>query len=397
VDRPGVKAALTGLDERLAATRARIPWDGAPLGKKALADYCTAEGIPCPNSVAKDDEDFAEWVEQYGDAHPVCRAMGEWRSVNALRETVATLAGRVEGGLYRGGLKYFGAQYTGRWSGDGGFNVQNMPRGEMHGVDLRSLFRAPAGHTFVAVDLSQIEPRILAHLAGNTAMLDAVRAGWHIYEAFARSLGWDFKQGTLKDSNKAGYAMAKGMCLGLGYGMSADKFVKAAPALTVGQYHPSPADASRAVRQFRDRNPGIVSLWNGMDALLRESVKDGAASVTLPSGREIRYFDLRADGRGVSGLTVRGDKRRKNLYGALLVENVVQATARDVFAEALLRLESAGVDVRLHVHDEAVALCRVDEAAEVARVMERCMTTPPEWMADLPLGCDVNVTEVYCK
>jgi DNA polymerase len=134
-----------------------------------------------------------------------------------------------------------------------------------------------------------------------------------------------------------------------------------------------------------------------MDAHLRESVKDGHAEIKLPSGRSIQYFDLQADRRGVSGLTVRGDKRRKNLYGALVVENIVQATARDVFAEALLRLDEAGVDVRLHVHDEAVALCRVDEAAEVAQVMERCMTTPPEWMPDLPLGCEVQITEVYCK
>lgn len=396
VDEGAVAAGVAALDKALAEARVGIPWAGAPLSKKELAGYCAAEGIPCPDSMAKDDEDFAEWCERYADGHPVVKAMGDWRRINSLREKVCTLHRQTQAGLYHGGLKYFGAQHTGRWSGDNGFNVQNLPREEMWGVDLRKCFRAPAGHTFVIVDLSQIEPRVLNHLAGNTAMLDAVRDGWNVYEAFARSLGWDFPQGTLKASNKAGYAMAKGMMLGLGYGMSGEKFVKAAPALTQGAYRPTPADAQRACNQFRRANPGIVGLWNQMDTSLRENV-GGELAVTLPSGRTIRYFDLQADRRGVSGLTVRGDKRRKNLYGALVVENIVQATARDIFATGLLNMHYAGVDVRLHVHDEAVALCRTVEAEAVSARMIDLMTTPPEWMPDLPLAAEATISEVYCK
>jgi len=398
VDAGAVAAGVIELETRLVDARRRIPWEGPPLSRKHLAEYCTAEGIPCPDSMAKDDEDFAAWVEQHGEAHPVCRAVGEWRSVNALLEKVCTLQQRTtDGGLYRGGLKYFGAQHTGRWSGGGGFNVQNLPRGPLHGVDLRTMFRATPGYTFVVTDLSQIEPRVLNMLTGNDALMDAIREGWNVYEAFARSIGWEFARGTLKSSNKAGYAMAKAMMLGLGYGMGGGNFVRAAPALTGGAYRPTPADAQRACRQFRDRNPGVVGLWNQMDRHLKDSVKDGTATVELPSGRVIRYFDLQEDRRGVSGLTVRGDKRRRNLYGALLVENVVQATARDIFADGLARLVDAGIDIRLHVHDEAVALCPLRDAEAVKRTMEGLMTTPPEWMPDVPLAAETNITEVYCK
>jgi DNA polymerase len=231
---------------------------------------------------------------------------------------------------------------------------------------------------------------------GVQAMIDAVRGGWNVDEAFAKGLGWDFPQGALKKTNPLGYAMAKGMMLGLGYGMSGAKFVKAAPALTGGAYCPTPAEANRACDTFRKGNPGVTGLWAQMDKELGGAV-GGDLTVEIPSGREIRYFALQRDRRGVSGLTVRSDARRKNLYGALLVENLVQATARDIFAEGLLRLDDAGVDVRLHVHDEAVALCRVEEADEVAATMERCLTTAPDWMPDIPLAAEVVKSEVYCK
>jgi DNA polymerase len=292
-------------------------------------------------------------------------------------------------------LKYCGAQHTGRWSGDAGFNVQNMPRGEMFGVDLRGYIKAPANYSFVITDLAQIEPRVLNYLAGNEGMMESLRDGWNIYEAFANSLGWNFKKGELKKANPSGYAMAKGMLLGLGYGMGPDKFEKAAPALTGGAYRPSRHEAEKAASDFRAMNPAIVKLWAQMDEALRDNVGRNL-SVELPSGRTIQYFNLKRGRRGIEGQTVRG-YYHENLYGALLVENMVQATAREIFSHGLLLCVDNGLDVRLHVHDEIVSLAPLSLAVDVKAQQEKAMTTPPVWMSDLPLACETVISEVYCK
>ena len=399
VDFPGVTEGVGTLQGRLEASAAGIPWVTAgkkPLSRKEFDAYCVAEGLPVPDSMAKSDEDFAAWLEQYADDHPVVGHIREWRSVNMLLKKVETLHTRTDADHhFRYGLKYCGAQHTGRWSGDAGFNVQNLPRGEMFGVDLRTYFKAPEGYTFVITDLAQIEPRVLNYLAGNEAMMEALRDGWNVYEAGANSWGWNFTKGELKKENPAGYAMAKAMTLGLGYGMGPDKFEKAAPALTGGQYRPTRHEAEKAAADFRAKNPGIVGLWNQLDGALKANLGK-TLEVEIPSGRTIQYFGLKRGRRGVEGQTVMG-YRHENLYGALLVENMVQATAREIFAHGLLQCLDAGLDVRLHVHDEIVTLAPVGEAEAIRARQEAAMTYPPTWMSDLPLACETTISEVYCK
>ena len=399
VDFAGVALGVETLTARLQAAESGIPWvaDGKkPLSRKEFDGYCRAEGLPVPESMAKDDEDFADWLDRHSAEHPVVGHVRDWRRINALLKKIQTLHGRTDADShFRYGLKYCGAQHTGRWSGDAGFNVQNLPRGEMFGVDLRTYFRAPAGYSFVISDLSAIEPRILNYLAGNTAMMAALADGWNVYEAFARGLWWNFAKGELKKENPAGYATAKAMTLGLGYGMGADKFERAAPTLTGGAYRPTRNEAERAAADFRAHNPGIVKLWNQMDDALKANL-GGNLDVELPSGRTIRYFNIKRGRFGIEGQTVMGGRHEK-MYGALLVENMVQATAREVFANGLLACVDAGVDVRLHVHDEIVALAPLGAVDETRALIERALTTPPHWMPDIPLACETNISEVYCK
>jgi DNA polymerase len=399
VDFAGVALGASALQAQLEISAAGIPWVAQgkkPTSRKEFDAYCRAEGLPVPESMAKDDEDFAMWLDQHADGHPVVGHMRTWRRLNMLLKKVETLHKRTDADHhFRYGLKYCGAQHTGRWSGDAGFNVQNLPRGEMFGVDLRTYFRAPAGYTFVITDLSQIEPRVLNYLAGNEAMMEALRDGWNVYEAGANSWGWAFTKGELKRENPAGYAMAKAMTLGLGYGMGPDKFERAAPALTGGAYRPTRMEAEKAAFDFRAKNKGITGLWNRMDDALKANI-GGKLEVELPSGRTIQYWDLKRGKRGIEGRTILGYPH-ENLYGALLVENMVQATAREIFANGLLACVDEGLDVRLHVHDEIVTLAPVDAVADVQAQQERLMTTPPQWMPDIPLACETTISEVYCK
>ena len=408
VNRQKIVDGVASLQRAVDAVLAGIPWvaEGKkPLSRDPFDAYCTEQGLPIPDSMAKNDDDFAEWLDKYSEDHPVVGHLRTFRSANAFLKKAETLRDWTdETGVFRVSLLYCGADATLRWTGkqgDGndknkrGFNPQNLPRAPVYGMDFRGSIQAPPGYTFVIADLGQIEPRAHDWLTDDTASLELLRAGWHPYEAHGKQIGYDVNPGLFKKQNPLGYNVSKAQRIALGYRMGPERYIKAAILYTDGKYHPTFAQALKDVRSFRKSKPLIVNMWTALERQMTDSI-GGDFVMELPSGNKVRYFDVRRGRYGLEARVIRGG-RFYTWHGGILTENLVQATARDIFAEVLLRLEDAGVDVRLHVHDEAVALCRVDEAAEVARVMERCMTTPPDWMADLPLGCEVNVTEVYCK
>jgi len=270
-------------------------------------------------------------------------------------------------------------------------NCQNLPRGESYGVDLRSCIVPRPGHKFVACDLSQIEPRVLAWLCGDQPLLDQLAAGMPLYEAHARNtMGWI--GGNLKKENPRLYSLAKARVLGLGYGCGPDKFVTVAK--TMGGIDISIAEARATVAEFRASNRKIIGLWNRMDADFKRSVRSNY-EVELPSGRNLVYRDVRSHG-GWTAQTELGGKRQ-HFYGGKLCENLVQAVARDVFAEALLRLERAGFDIVFHVHDEAVCEVASASAQKAAAEIEKIMSTTPDWLPDCPLAAESVVTGRYCK
>lgn len=195
----------------------RIPWAGdfPPLSPKQLAQACAQANIPAPVSTAEDNPECEKWEAEYGERFDWVAAMRDWRKTNKMLTQVQTIQRRIRpDGTMPIGLKYFGA-HTGRWSGESGFNMQNLPREATYGVDLRSVFTAPPGHSLVICDLSQIEPRVLAWLAGDTDMLRNIRNGMAIYEAHARAtMGWT--GGELKKEDKKLYSLAKARCVAEG-------------------------------------------------------------------------------------------------------------------------------------------------------------------------------------
>lgn len=297
----------------------------------------------------------------------------------------------------------------------------------------------------ISCDLSQIEPRILAWCAGDEDMLYLMAQGQSPYEAHARAtMQWTGTGKELK-ADKPFYGLAKVRVLGLGYGCGWRKFIKVAAdmvGLDITKDDPKWVDmegqpladnddstvrvsgyglnSKRIVREFREQNPLLASreegpdclpigLWHRLDLAFRSSIGEDFEMV-LPSGRTMLYRDVREAWtmkenedtgkmerrRAVTAEGFRnGVPVRLNLYGGLLTENLVQATARDVFAEHLLMLEDMpGVTILFTCHDEAVL--EVDENIS-AKDIEKVMSTCPSWLKGCPIAAEAKEIPCYCK
>jgi len=303
------------------------------------------------------------------------------------------------------GMKYMGA-HTGRWSGDAKFNVQNLPRNEMFGVDLRGCIVPRDGKKFIICDLAQIEPRVLAWLSGNTGLLEAVRNGYGIYEAAAKNMGlWTGEKGTLKKSDAPLYQLVKAMVLGLGYGAGAKKFALIAKM----QYglDMTEVKSGQLVNDFRNRNQPILGLWRKLEGDFQRAKADKQLEVGLPSGRVLTYRNIMSQWPEKQKYDKSGKVRKPSwtacverggpqipFYGGKLCENLVQAVARDVMGHAVLRLEKAGFPVVMHVHDEAI--CEVDNSTPADEI-ERLMSVCPDWLEGCPIGAEATDAVRYKK
>lgn len=394
IDSSLLDAGRTRLQEVMDSALEQIPWarNGNPvLSHKLLREECVKAHIPAPKSLAEDSEECAVWEEQYGERFPWVAAMRDYRKANTLFKKLQTIKLRLrEDDSFSYGLKYFGA-HTGRWSGDGGVNIQNLPRGEMFGVDLRRMIIPRPGHVFIISDLGQIEQRILSWLAGDNAMMEQLETGISVYEAHARAtMGW--RGGELKHENPDLYRLAKARVLGLGYGAGASVFpalAKAMAGLVV-----TPENAQKIVREFRASNPLITSLWTRLERGFA-SVKTGDVfTLKLPSGRSLYYRHVARDAKGMSA-EVQG--KRYSFFGGKLAENLTSATARDVLGDILLRLDVAGYRVVMHVHDEVVIEVPEARAAAAAVHVHKIMTTPPYWLEGLPLTAETLTSPYYTK
>jgi DNA polymerase I-like protein with 3'-5' exonuclease and polymerase domains len=384
------------LTETSSNTRDLLPWHpGRPaLSLHAVRDQCAAEGIWAPDSFAEKEDQAQRWEDEFADKFAWVKAMREHRKANKHLKTIQTMLTRTRpSGRMGYDLKYFGAT-TGRDSGSGGWNAQNLPRDVVSGVDIRSLIQAPEGKTLVVCDLSQIEARCILYLARDKATLDVLRTGVDVYEAHARATMGYKDPRPLKDVDKALRQLAKARVLGLGFGCGPKKFQVVAKMMAGLEI--SPSEAEQVVSDYRASNTRVVALWRALDEALRKS-QGTHLIVTLPSLRTLTYRDVKA-GFESSGVIPRNGKMlRSKLYGGLLAENLTQAFARDIFMDRVVALSDKGYEVILRVHDEVV--CLVDEAnAEEARKdIEAIMSTPPEWCKNLPMGAEATVMRYYAK
>ncbi|MEI6194391.1 MAG: DNA polymerase, partial [Verrucomicrobiota bacterium] len=318
-------------------------------------------------------------------------------------------------------LIYCGARHTRRWSSVN-INVQNLDArrvfeeemgkldyfrdnpDEQPGLYMREYFLPPVGKKFGILDFSQIEPRCANWIVRNDEMLDAMRAGYGIYEAHAKAtMRWTGQPGTLKQ-NKELYKYAKERVLSLGYGMGSDKF-QATVKLKLG-LDITAEEAKAQVDDFRATNRKIVGMWRRLDKLVQAAAmaqdRDYTLEMELPTGDKLTHFNVRsAKGGGYESYTIKGEQSQQShqprLWGGTLFENVTQRMARDILAEAILRVEDAGIPVVFHAHDELiVALDETTAEADFAET-RRLMAIPPEWCADLPLSAEGGIFDHYVK
>jgi hypothetical protein len=443
IDVHKLDAGINSLEETLFQAKKALPWYGeidpdtkkeyVVYSKKAMAIECRKAGVEPPKSLAKDSPALADWIAEHGDKLTFVSAMQNHNRINMHLQRLKSIRDRLtteDRMSYN--LKYFGADATGRWSGDAGFNVQNMPRETKYGVNIRNIITAPEGKTFIVSDLSQIEPRLTAFIAGDMDFLKLIKQGMSPYEAHARqTMGWT--GGKLKDEDPELYLLAKVRVLQLGYGSGWHKFAE-----TVKQYgqqqildmdfsrkdevrfqnfantyqpgkgslYPSLSTYDRRqwvnayiqVQDFRDKNPKITSQWKSLDRQLKEAAGAGDDfDNEIPSGRRLKYFRCRHETDGVTVATQKGSVRRVKMYGANLFQNSVQATARDCFGHILKNLDEHDFKVVLHVHDEVIV--EVDEATAVhAKAdIQELMKQGPEWMKDVPLDSEAIITKEYTK
>lgn len=409
-----------------------LPWTGSgakPSSPIAIAEQCRKVGIPAPPVKGEDEEGFNEWEKTWSPVHPWVSGAGKWRSLNKLLVSLQTMDDRLrENDTIDFSLLYFGG-HTGRWSGGGsGFNMQNLRKVPLFikdyrlvilpdglggramkewiaentdfQLDIRSLIIPRAGKKALLADLSQIEPRILAWFTNNTALLDLLRTGMSIYEAFARTnMGW--KGGILKKEDADKYQLSKIQVLGLGYGCAWEKFIAIASGYGITL---SEVESKLIVSGFRETNQPIVDFWGSLQDLLRRSAGNDFI-MGLPSGREMVYRGVQQETKmKINRETRRPESRtvftagvgqqRKEFYGGKLAENLVQAVARDVFGEHMLALEDQVGDVLFHCHDEVFMEVEPDVSENDVAVI---MSKTPEWMPGLLVSAEIQEVPHYCK
>lgn len=150
-------------------TENTIPWiDKAPiLSRKAFNAECRKAGVEPPKSLALTNKEANEWIKKNGKEYVWIESVRNYRRVNSVKRKIESFENATYSDLrFYGNIMYFGASVTGRFSGAGGnLNLQNLPRGEMFGCNLRHLIKAEEGKKIIVADLSQIEVRTLCWLA----------------------------------------------------------------------------------------------------------------------------------------------------------------------------------------------------------------------------------------
>ena len=330
----------------------------------------------------------------------------------------------------RGLFQFYGANRTGRWAGRL-VQVQNLPQNKINNLEqvrekirndiikdfpsrkkefnknlnlnlykdenlssllsqlIRTTFIPKKNHRFIIADFSAIEARIIAYLSNEKWRIDVFNTHGKIYEASASKM---FKV-DINEITKESELRQKGKIaeLALGYQGGVGALV------SMGAYNMNLCESEliEIVKAFRSSNPNIVKLWNNAQKAFIEAVKNKSVVhidknisfiyegnilfIKLPSGRRLSYIRPKIDYDNIFNkyiITYEGidptTKKSKRLttYGGKLVENIVQAIARDVLGEAMMNLRNKGFNIVMHVHDEIVlevenGVSSVEEVCEI--------------------------------
>ena len=358
-------------------------------------------------------------------------------SKSSVKKYVAMETCRCSDGRAHGLLQFYGANRTGRWAGRL-VQVQNLPQnhipdlaiarnliksGCFEAVELlydsipdtlsqliRTAFVPREGCKFMVADFSAIEARVIAWLAGESWRQEVFRNNGDIYCASASQMfGVPVEKHGVNGELRQKGKIAE---LALGYGGGVGAMISMG-AIDMGL---AEEELQPIVDSWRQSNPAIVKLWWDVHRCVIKAVKDkqpqtykcltfeyqsGMLFIGLPSGRRLAYAkpsvyrnDYDRDEIAYMGVDATKKWGKIDSYGPKFVENIIQAMSRDILAEAMARIEVAGYDIVMHVHDEAVI-----EAPRDAVLEDACqiMSKAPDWTPGLILNAAGYECEFYQK
>jgi len=334
-------------------------------------------------------------------------------------------------------LTYYAA-HTGRWGGTEGINLQNLGgRGRggqgTHPLiqQVRQMIKASDGYVFGVADFAQIEARVLAWLAGQDDLVQGFANGEDVYSEFATTLfGVPVRKAKKNDPKPIAKQLTirrgfgKDAILGCGYGMGSNKFYERCyansdlkPLFDSGEYDWD--FINKLIKTYRRKYSKIPEFWQTVEKAWKFVTKypqevvdqlqqwygsnpsklkfynqNGTTIIQLPSGRCLFYPH--------ANVTRKGSLKYRwgTLWGGSIAENIVQAVARDIMGEALLRLQENKFNILFHVHDEIICLFPKFSAEKDLQRMADLMEIIPEWCKGLPLRIpedDRKLSERYEK
>ena len=439
----------TGVALDMPLVRQAIAMDGVS-GNELSAAIRSLTALENPNSVSQ----MKDWLSDQGlqtdtlgkkaVTELLKTAPENLREVLALRQQLAKSSVKkyqamqnavCSDGRARGMFQFYGANRTGRWAGRL-IQMQNLPQNHLPDLEqarelvkvgdyeavkmlyedvpdtlsqlIRTAFVARPGAKFIVADFSAIEARVIAWLAGEEWRQEVFAEGKDIYCASASQMfGVPVEKHGIN-----GHLRQKGKIaeLALGYGGSVGA-LKAMGAIEMGL---SEDELQPLVQAWRDANPNIVRFWWAVDSAAMNAVanktsdstygidftyKSGMLFITLPSGRKLTYVkpkigENKFGSPCVTYEGVGGTKKWERLesYGPKFVENIVQATARDILCYSMKTLRNTSMV--MHIHDEIVI--EADRRMSLDAVCEQMGRTPP-WAQGLLLRADGYETDFYRK
>ncbi|MEG1013682.1 MAG: DNA polymerase, partial [Clostridia bacterium] len=341
-------------------------------------------------------------------------------------------------GRVHGMLQFYGANRTGRWSGRN-IQLQNLPQNHLPDLSLardivkagdtelietlfgsvpstlseliRTAFIPKDGCRFIVADFSAIEARVLAWLAGEEWVLEEFRGRGKIYEATASRMFSIPAETIVKGNPNYEYRQkGKQATLSCGFGGGVGALIKMGAKMPEEEMQP-------LVTAWRTANPHIVAFWGAMERAARNVIRDKSSArvgktalywkddkmfMRLPSGRNLCYqsphFTTNRFGNDAIGYfapNAAGQMAEQETFGGKLVENLTQATARDLLAYGMTQLEAEGYPIIFHVHDECVLEMPIGKGS----VEEACeiMARAPTWAEGLPIRADGDEMAFYQK
>lgn len=393
-----------------------------PNSVSQLKDWLNEKGIEVDSLAKAAVEDLVENTQ--GDVAEMMK-LRLAMSKTSVKKYEAMERSVCPDGRVHGLLQFYGANRTGRWAGRL-VQIHNLPQNHMEDLELarslvkegrydlvellydstpdvlseliRTAFVARPGCRFIVSDFSAIEARVMGYLAGEGWVIEEFRGAGKIYEQTASKMFHI----PIREITKGSPYRARGKVASLAcqYGGAEGALISMGALNFVEE-----EELKGLVQSWRTANPHIVNYWYEIDGAVKAAVKErkmtkvgmvtvyyqsGMLKIALPSGRVLSYVRPRmtvnrfgSESVSYEGIGTNRKWTRIESYGAKFCENIVQATARDVLAEAMLRLEKKGFDIVCHIHDEVVL--EVPEGISSVEEVNEIMAVCPDWCEGLPL------------